>query len=198
MKSSLIFCLLALVTGFSATAQNKYWSKFKDTMPYFEPNEVQTFDLTSYTNFDSIRVNIDVIGVQNRPWTQVYINDTLAYDYGIDIGFKSNTKIWRVKNDSHLSNPIIFRFKGYGWKVGLNEMSIPNLNVFNYGNTLVLNSSSGGRKISVNVLNVLGQELINKVIDVNGRTEVDLNLQQGYYIVHITEGSNSVVKKIKL
>ena len=119
--------------------------------------------------------------------------------YLVDLKANQTINLSEVNQYSFISvagdNPDRFLLKFS--PVGINDViNNTSVNIFAYGNTLYLNSSEYLGNTIVSVFDMLGREILQKQITLDGQTAINLSGYQGAYIVRAVTDREIVSTKV--
>jgi len=128
---------------------------------------------------------------------QVYLYDAVTMEHH---DLRKNNQYTKMLISGNYSDRFFleFRLKDQD-KIEIPEPTIPNelFKIYANGNKLYVNRNvSSDTKISISVVNMLGQVVWKKGLNGNITEAIPLNVASGVYIVHVFSGTNKTSQKI--
>lgn len=147
-------------------------------------NTSSPYTITFYIN--SVSIKSENITVKNQTVDLnklIKANDTLIFQTNIPKYAEFNFVINIVQKSK---------------TVGLNNnLLAAELNLYSYDNMVVLENKATPKPLSVNIYNLSGQLVVTENVDgLSSRNEISTTLPNGIYMVHVSDGVNTMVKKL--
>ena len=201
MKRALLLLLFTLLVGSTYAQQVTFLNRVYNMLFYRDSGLVVNVDFTdSLAPANAINRDFDsivIVSVSNIPIDiQVWADDEILFTGDTHPYKLKGTKV-RLKterNEQRIYFRIFFYYSYYS--VGLDDVSIKDIEVYNYDKKLVLSNTGASRTFDVNLYNGLGQKVqeVNQLI--HGKQEFDLEVPTGIYTAVIREGERTIYKKI--